>query len=276
MTLRDWLPIVVAAFIPVVIALGTWGITREQGKLEDQRAQAERELAEQRAQDEALQAYLDKMSTLLLEEKDLKSDRVRTLMRARTITVLESLDPSRKTAVIRFLEEADLISIDPPASRCCVKSPIIELTDADLRGADLSNMYLSSMTLIEADLPEANLNATNLNAANLTKANLTNATLRNIVLHYASLLQADLKDADLRGADLWDANLAGANLSNADLRNADLSKAWLGYADLRGADLRGAGLRGADLSKAKVSAEQIASAKKLYGNTPSDDDGTAF
>jgi sensor domain CHASE-containing protein len=48
--------------VPVVLSLITvgfalWQDTRQQ-RIEDQRAKAERELAEQRAQDEALQAYL--------------------------------------------------------------------------------------------------------------------------------------------------------------------------------------------------------------------------
>jgi hypothetical protein len=43
------------------------GITWQQGEIEEQRAQADRELSEQRAQDEALRAYLDQLSTLLLE-----------------------------------------------------------------------------------------------------------------------------------------------------------------------------------------------------------------
>src|SRR5918997_7015992 len=112
MTVRDWLPIVGAFLIPVMIAIGTWGITWQQGKIEDQRAKAERELAEQRAQHEALQAYLDQMSTLLLE-KDLRNSEedseVRTLARARTLTVLRRLDPNRKSAVMQFLVEAELI-----------------------------------------------------------------------------------------------------------------------------------------------------------------------
>jgi uncharacterized protein YjbI with pentapeptide repeats len=280
-TIWDWLPIVGALLIPVVIALGTWRITTEQGKLEDQRAQAEQELAEQRAQDEALQAYLDKMSTLLLEEKDLKSDRVRTLMRARTMTVLESMDPSRKTAVIQFLEEADLISTSPYPVGVGSRTAVIELTGADLSGTDLSTtMYLPHATLLEADLREANLNDANLGSANLTKANLTNATLRNSVLDHASLLQADVKDADLRGAGLWDANLAGANLRNADLRNTDLGKAWLGYANLSEANLTKANLTKAGLTKANLTKavlrnvtgwteKQLASAK-LEGATMPD------
>jgi hypothetical protein len=38
MTVRDWLPIVGALLIPVVIAAGSWRITWQQGKIEDQRA----------------------------------------------------------------------------------------------------------------------------------------------------------------------------------------------------------------------------------------------
>jgi hypothetical protein len=44
MTVRDWLPIVGGLLIPVMIAAGSWWITWHQGKIEDQRAQAEREL----------------------------------------------------------------------------------------------------------------------------------------------------------------------------------------------------------------------------------------
>jgi hypothetical protein len=82
---------------------------QEAQNIENRRAEAERELAEQRAQDEALQAYLSQMSSLLLD-KDLRTSEedseVRTLARARTLTVLGRLDPSRKTAVTRFLSEA--------------------------------------------------------------------------------------------------------------------------------------------------------------------------
>src|ERR687889_1564454 len=84
-TVRGWLPIVGALLVSLVIALGIWAITWQLEKLENQRAEAERELAEQRAQDEALQAYLDQMSQLMLEE-DLRNSKahseVRTLARA--------------------------------------------------------------------------------------------------------------------------------------------------------------------------------------------------
>src|SRR5215208_4290398 len=112
MTLRDWLTIVGALLVPVVVALGTGWITWQLAENENQRAEAERELAEQRAQDEALQAYLDQMGGLLLESdlrKSKEDSEVRSVARARTLTVLSRLDPSRKTAIIQFLVEAELV-----------------------------------------------------------------------------------------------------------------------------------------------------------------------
>jgi uncharacterized protein YjbI with pentapeptide repeats len=169
--------------------------TRQAQKLEDQRAEAERDLAAQRAQDEALQAYLDQMNYLLLE-KDLRASdtdsEVRTLARARTLTVLGRLDPSRKTAVMQFLVEAELVQ-----KVVGEMEPIIGLSGADLSGADLSG----------ANLTEANLSHVNLNSATLSNARLT---------------KADLSHAKLVGT-----NLSDANLSSADLTEADLSKAYL-------------------------------------------------
>jgi uncharacterized protein YjbI with pentapeptide repeats len=153
MTVRDWLQLLI---VPLALVVIGFLFTRQQDarqqkiedqraqqaqKIENQRAEAERELAEQRAQDEALQAYLDQMSSLLLEN-DLRASEgeseVRTLARARTLTVLERLDPSRKKAVMQFLVEAQLVQ------RVDGRGPIIRLGGADLSGVNLSNAYLCS------------------------------------------------------------------------------------------------------------------------------------
>ncbi len=186
MAVRDWLPIVGALLVPLVIALGIWGITwqleklenqraRQTQKLENQRAEAEQELAEQRAQDEALQAYLDQMGTLLLE-KDLlnaqQDSEVVTLARARTLTVLERLDPSRRTAVMQFLIEAQLVF------RGMVQlDPVIELHGANLGEIDLSGLVanLSGASLSGAILSDADLSGAYLRGAELKGANLNNA-----------------------------------------------------------------------------------------------------
>jgi uncharacterized protein YjbI with pentapeptide repeats len=249
MTVRNWLPIVGALLILIMVALGIGWITWQQAKFEDrraeqaqkienQRAEAERELAEQRAQDEALQAYLNQMSGLLLE-RDLRASEkgsgVRILARAQTLTVLESLDPSGKTALMQFLVEADLVQ------RVEGRDPIISLHGADLSDADLSDSrdlsganlvdtYLSGASLIDADLSSASLIDADLSHADLRYADLSDADLSDAVLRYAVLRYAYLGDAVLSGAEL-----GGADLSGADLSDADLSDAYLGEANLIGA-----------------------------------------
>jgi hypothetical protein len=65
----------------------------------------------------------------------------RTLARARTLTVLQRLDPGRKTALIQFLEEAHLVqSVER-------RAPLITLSGANLSGADLSGSVLSDAGL---------------------------------------------------------------------------------------------------------------------------------
>jgi hypothetical protein len=152
MTLRDWLPIVGALLIPVVIAAGTWRITWQQGKIEEQRAQADREIQEQRAQDEALQAYLDQMNQLVLEKdsQDWEVHRgspIRTLAPARTLTVLGRVDSRLKTQVMQFLTEAQLVQSQDETD------PVIPLTSAALRGAYVGATNLSAHA--KARVPEA-------------------------------------------------------------------------------------------------------------------------
>ena len=131
MTLRSWLELLV---VPLMLAaIGFWFTVQQdarQQQTENQRAKAERKLAEQRAQDEALQAYLSQMGSLLLE-KDLrnsdKDSEVRTLARARTATAIQRLDSDRNANLIGFLNEAALIWRG--------ESSIRLLAGADLRGA---------------------------------------------------------------------------------------------------------------------------------------------
>src|SRR5215218_3649024 len=88
-TLWDWLKLLLAAAVPVVIAyLGT--------RISTLQYLGQQDAEKKRAQDEALQAYLDQMSQLLLTEdeegkslRDAKQGDIQsTVARARTLTVL--------------------------------------------------------------------------------------------------------------------------------------------------------------------------------------------
>ncbi len=194
-TLWDWMQLLI---IPAVLAGGAAGGAYWLNELARQREQA---VTEQRAQETALQTYLDKMTELLLDKKLRESkveSEVRAVARARTLTMLRRLDKDRKGTLIQFLYEAKLIDKN---------NRVI-----DLSGADLTLAYLSGAYLGEADL---------------SRTILYRAILRGAYLERADLSRAILRGADLREVFLSDAILYRADLSRADLNDANLSRAIL-------------------------------------------------
>ncbi len=167
----------------------------EQVKAEKERAdeqvKAENQKTTNILNEEALQAYIDRMSELLLDKK-LKSlsakDPLREaaldVARARTLSVLRRLDidGERKGSIIRFLIDAEFIN-----------ELQLDLSYAKLSGADLSGANLSG-----ANFYGANFHGVKLNGAKLSNANLS-------------------------GANFYGAKLSGANFYNADLSGAKLS-----------------------------------------------------
>jgi uncharacterized protein YjbI with pentapeptide repeats len=231
-TLWDLLQLLI---VPLALAgIGFWFTAQQdfrQQQIEAKRADSAKKIEEQRAQDAALQAYLDQMSQLMLEGElrgsEGGSEEVRTLARARTRTVLARLDSRRKGSVVQFLYEASLIEEN---------QPVVSLSNVGLRGADLSKLVLS-----EADL----------GGADLRGANLSGAVLQD----------AGLSDAKLQDADLSDAKMSGANLSRAELADADLSRAQLPHADLGDADLTRTNMSGANLEEANLEEAYLSEAR---------------
>jgi uncharacterized protein YjbI with pentapeptide repeats len=280
-TVWDWLQLLGVLAIPVVIAVGGWMFNAQQNarqnELEDQRAKSEREIEEQRAQDAALQAYLDQMSQLMLEG-DLRASEedseVRTLARARTRTVLAQLDGRRKGSVVQFLYEASLINKEHPVvSLSLVGLRSADLSGLNLQGADLNNADLINADLSGADLSEADLSEADLSDAELSWAVLSGAEMSGLNLQGADLNNADLINADLSGAILRNADLSGAYLIDADLSDAELSEAnlsgvYLNNADLSDAELSEANLSGANLSDASgITDEQLEEQAKTLKDT---------
>ena len=172
-TLWDWIKLLI---IPgAIAAAGVW--------FNQQQREREQDIAQQHTQDEALQAYLDHISQLLTDkEPSLRNaqpdDEVRTLARARTLTVLPRLDGRRKGTVVQFLYEANLIKRE---------RVILDLWEADLSGADLTG----------ADLRDADLAGTNLHRADLYYANVMGADLREAYLNEAALNYANLTNTEV-------------------------------------------------------------------------------
>jgi hypothetical protein len=158
-TLWDWLNLLGVLAIPVIVGLGVAWYTAQQGKVSKREKTAnQREIA--------LQAYIDKMSELLLETglgKSSPKDEVRTIARMRTITLLFQLDARRIGYVFTFLQEAGWMSSE-------ADSNIVSL-----RGADLSRANLSGADLSGADLAMGNFKGGEPGIVNLSGANLKGA-----------------------------------------------------------------------------------------------------
>jgi uncharacterized protein YjbI with pentapeptide repeats len=230
-TLWDWLQLLI---IPAVLAVGGYLFNFAASR-------NEREIASDKQREDALQAYIDKISELLLKEHlgelKLEYEKVRKIARVRTLTILRGLDAERKGSVIQFLHESGLISKD----KHIINLSRANLSRANLSGADLSGADLSGASLMRANMASVNLSEANLSGADLSEANLFQADLRGANLDYADLSGADLFEADLRGALLL-AVLFQAKLREATLSGVDLSGTMLIEADLSGANLSGANL----------------------------------
>jgi uncharacterized protein YjbI with pentapeptide repeats len=261
-TLWEWLGLLI---VPTMLAVGVFLLSQRQKQHEDriQQAQKEREeeAAIQRAQDEALRAYLDQMSDLIVDREMRKKPDVpdlRRLAQARTLAILLGLDKDRKRRALKLIYELSLIMKE---------EPILNLKNAGLDTADLSEITLHDACLREVDLRLANLSGadlkgSDLGGADLRGANLSNANLSDTVLVGANLLPYDeTQPAKLNAPNL----LNGADPSNIDSSNDHLTPTNLGGADLSNADLSGAYLTGAGVSE-----EQLDKCKSLQGATMPD------
>ena len=217
-------------------------LSREQQERAEKFAKEQRDIADNETKEEVLQTYFDRLSVLLIdrnlialsnksnspkitpialsnkaklstitpEEQELLDSSL-DVIRARTLSILRRFknDPERKTSVMNFLIETEIVG------KSKLNLQDAELQDAELQGANLQG----------ANLQVAKLQGTNLQVANLIGANLQGANLQG-----ANLIGTNLQVANLQGANLQGANLSLAKLEGANLEGAELS--WVNLKDI--------------------------------------------
>jgi hypothetical protein len=183
--------------VPAVLAGGGIWFNRQQRERELEIAKEQRErdveIAERRTQDEALQAYLDQMSSMLIPNTDQPSlyrarpgDSLSSVARARTLTILPRLDEDRKARVVQFLYESGLIAKG---------RPVLDLQGADLNWVDLRWAHLRSANLRSADLRSAYLLQADVTEEQLEEA----STLQNATMPNGQRYEDWLKDKESHG-----------------------------------------------------------------------------
>jgi hypothetical protein len=155
-TIWDWMTILtISAVIGLAALYFTWS-----------QAQKQQDIQDQQARDDVLQAYLDQMTEMMLDNKNplLKSEArspERIAARVRTVTVIKRLDGEHNRIVITFLKESGLIAFHsgPPGS---TEADVVRLDRAPLSGVDLSNNGLASVDLRFVKLRNADLDDSDL------------------------------------------------------------------------------------------------------------------
>lgn len=203
-TVWDWLDLL---GVPASLALlGIWFQYSQQQRSETA-VSAQFETTKSAAQEEALQVYFDRMSSLLVEknlisiaenreaymEDGILLESSLSVMRTRTLCILKRFeyDRERKNDVVQFLTYSDVI-------------------------------WRLSLSLSGANLSYTDFRGDRLDGAKFCEANLQGADLSGTYLIGACLVDADLRKANLNGAHLGQADLSGASLEGADLRAAGL------------------------------------------------------
>ena len=163
-TFWDWLQLLI---IPVILAAGALWFNYHQDQINMQTSKQQyqndvniaatryandQRLAADQQQETTLKSYLDDMSSLLLD-KHLRSsksdDEVRQIARAKTLTALQRLNPDRKSILVRFLSEANLIEGE---------NVIIDLSGADLNNALVTPQQLAQASALEgAIMPDGKI-----------------------------------------------------------------------------------------------------------------------
>ncbi|MBN2004479.1 MAG: pentapeptide repeat-containing protein [Anaerolineae bacterium] len=188
------------------------------------------------------QEYVDWLHPLI-EKRSLALPAVRKFVQARTIAILQSLDPNHKGQVVQYLYNTAMIAAN---------STVISLTQADLSNANLVEASLAGGDLSEADMSGANLVGATLLQAIMRRTRLAGANLSWAVLSGADLYEAEMGGVICTYADMRAAILQGANLVKSNFKQADLTGGKLGGVNMLGANFEGAVMTVADLSGAQL------------------------
>lgn len=189
-TLWDWIDVLA---VPVGAAL-ILGLLSYAAQKTSQRAETERELTIERAQESALREYLDRISGLVLDRRLRESDKdspVRALAQAWTFGAFGGLDPQRKGTIVRFLHDSKLIT----RGEAIISLALADLTRCDLTGSNLVGADLSRTNLMHADLYDADLSGADLYWSVVTNQQLAKAK---------NAIGARMQDGTIMTQELWE------------------------------------------------------------------------
>ncbi|CAF1215870.1 unnamed protein product [Adineta steineri] len=215
-------------------------IAKTQEQLEGIKREQDLHIAEAIQQDTVLNAYLEKVSQLLLNHQfNLSSNIRKSIIRPKTLTTIRQLDATRKTLLVKFLYESSLLLRRETDDDSISNEKDVDLSDANLNGIIMGNqnieiervnlfrISLSKVTLINSSFTFCFLNCANFERSILDGSSFRNSRLRDTNLFRTSLAYTDFTGATLSGSNLILANLTGSNILDSQLVDISLERTIL-------------------------------------------------
>ena len=211
----DWLQLLI---VPLMLAFGAFYLNYASETRDKQ-------IAEERKQQELLKDYFSKMQTLIVETKKSKDSQPKIvetkksvettkskdsqpnpdgapllpefipIAEALTFAVLDQLDGKRKGKVITYLADSKLITANIKDQK---SKPVIDLRKANLKEIVLEDVSLDGLSITKADMTEAKLTEVILTNSNLVSSKFINATLDTVDFSGSKLGNSNFYDADLK------------------------------------------------------------------------------
>ena len=181
---------------------------QEQIRQQQTQIEAQRQIANQTARDEAIQRIY---GSAFSEDQRVRAEAVRSL-----VTV----------------ERANI-----ELGSNTIPTDFVNLANAPLAKAWLDSAKLAKVSFRNADLQGANLNSADLREASFRFARLNEATFIQATASEAAFGHTDATSAVFDNADLRKARFGHVILTNASFRGADVAGAFFQKCDLRNADL---------------------------------------
>lgn len=203
-------------FIPVLLAVFTVILTLQQEsiakinrnvdlRIATERHQQNLALAIDEQRNAQLVAYMREVSDLLLANNfSLSKQILKSIVQPKTLAALRQLDETRKSYLLRFLHESQLLStLNPPFLR--------------LVGANLSHIHIGTVG------ESTNMRYTSLNGASLENALFTSVSFGYSDFSYARLHGASFHSISFDHASLYCAQLQNTSFDACSIYNADFS-----------------------------------------------------
>ena len=254
------LPLILGIFT-VVITFEQQRITRQQWLADknESRLQREQELQiaidertvqtrmnQERCKDELLVAYIKEIGDMLQENNgSLTSNKLtHILARAKTINAIGQLDGFRQTLILRFLYEADQLTITD-------RYDTLDISTAQFVNIDYEKFKEISQT--------KNISLTGVHLLNCTFVNygiglmnLSLARLHNVNFSSARLALVTFSSAQLRNIDFSESTLADVTFLSARLFQVIFSRVRFANVTFLSAQFKGADFSFADFSNSKI------------------------